>query len=232
MIDVYTWPTPNGHKVHIMLEETGLAYQVHGVNIRNGEQFKPEFLKISPNNRIPAIVDNEGPGGKAISVFESGAILIYLAEKTGKLLPKDPQLRYDVLQWVMWQMGGIGPMMGQANHFRRYAKDRIDYAIDRYTSEANRLTNVLDKRLSEAPYAAGEYSIADVAIFPWFRGADARGVEIEEYPNVKRWFDAINARPAVQRGLQVLKEVQAANQAPHDDKSWDIMFGRTQFQRR
>ena len=232
MIDCYTWPTPNGHKVHIMLEEAGLKYAVHGVNIRTGEQFKADFLKISPNNRIPAIVDNEGPGGKPISVFESGAILIYLAEKTGKFLPKDGQTRYDVLQWVMWQMGGLGPMMGQANHFRRYAKEKLPYPTERYTNEANRLTGVLDKRLAKAPYLAGEYSIADMASFPWLRGADTRGVNIEEYPNVKRWFDAINARPAVQRALQVLKEVQAANQQPHDDKSWDILFGKTQFQQR
>ena len=232
MIDVYTWPTPNGHKVHIMLEELGLKYTVHGINIRVGDQFQPEFLKVSPNNRIPAIVDSEGPGGKPISVFETGAILIYLGEKTGKLLPKDGPVRYDIMQWLMWQMGGVGPMMGQANHFRRYSKEKIAYAVDRYTNEANRLTNVLDKRLEAAAYVAGDYSIADIAIFPWYRGADQRGVNIDEYPNVKRWFDAINARPAVQRGLQVLKEVQSANQQPHDDKSWDIMFGKTQFQRR
>lgn len=233
MIDVYSWPTPNGHKVHIMLEETGLKYRVHGVNIREGEQFKPEFLKISPNNRIPAIVDHEGPNGEPISVFETGAILLYLASKTGKLLPADLDARWACTQWLMWQMGGLGPMMGQANHFRRYSKEKIQYAIDRYTNEANRLTGVLDRRLKEARYTAGrEYSISDVAIFPWLRGAENRGVNIEEYPNVKRWFDEINARPAVQRGVKVLAEVQAANQAPHSDKSWDILFGKTQFQRR
>jgi GST-like protein len=233
MIDVYSWPTPNGHKVHIMLEETGLQYRVHGVNIREGDQFKAEFLKVSPNNRIPAIVDRNGPSGKPISVFESGAILLYLASKSGKLLPVDLQARWSCVEWLMWQMGGIGPMMGQANHFRRYSKEKIQYAIDRYTNEANRLTRVLDKRLGEARYTAGsEYSISDIAIFPWMRGAENRGVNVAEYPNVKRWFDEINARPAVQRGVQVLAEVQAANLAPHSDKSWEIMFGKVQFQRR
>jgi GST-like protein len=233
MIDVYTWPTPNGHKVHIMLEETGLQYRIHAVNIREGEQFKPEFLKISPNNRIPAIVDHEGPGGKPISVFETGAILLYLASKTGKLLPADMHARWCCVEWLMWQMGGLGPMMGQANHFRRYAKEKIQYAIDRYTNEANRLTNVLDKRLAGARYTAGkEYSISDIAIFPWLRGADQRGVSLEDYPNVKRWFDEINARPAVQRGCKVLADVQAANTAPHSDKSWEIMFGSVQFEKR
>jgi GST-like protein len=233
MIDVYSWPTPNGHKVHIMLEETGLQYRVHGVNIREGDQFKAEFLKVSPNNRIPAIVDRNGPSGKPISVFESGAILLYLASKSGKLLPVDLQARWSCVEWLMWQMGGIGPMMGQANHFRRYSKEKIQYAIDRYTNEANRLTRVLDKRLGEARYTAGsEYSISDIAIFPWMRGAENRGVNVAEYPNVKRWFDEINARPAVQRGVQVLAEVQAANLAPHSDKSWEIMFGKVQFQPR
>jgi GST-like protein len=231
MIDVYTWPTPNGHKVHIMLEEVGLAYRVHAVNIRNGDQFRPEFLKVSPNNRIPAIVDRQGPDGEPMSLFESGAILLYLASKSGKLLPVDMAERWGCVQWLMWQMGGLGPMMGQANHFRRYAKDKIEYAIERYTNEANRLTNVLDRRLADFEYiACDEYTIADISIFPWMRGADARGVMIEEYPNVKRWFDAINARPAVQRGVQVLASEQS--NAPHDPKSWDIMFGKTQFQRR
>jgi GST-like protein len=170
MIDVYTWPTPNGHKVHIMLEETGIKYRVHPINIRNGDQFSPEFLKISPNNRIPAIVDTQGPNGKPLSVFESGAILLYLASKSGKLLPIDMGERWTCVQWLMWQMGGVGPMFGQANHFRRYAKDKIEYAVERYTNEANRLTNVLDKRLAELRYVASdEYSIADISIFPWMR---------------------------------------------------------------
>ena len=231
MIDIYSWPTPNGHKIHIMLEETGLPYRVHGVNIRTGDQFKPEFLTISPNNRIPAIVDHDGPDGKPISLFESGAILIYLSAKTGKLLPLDLQQRYAALCWLMWQMGGVGPMFGQANHFRAYSVEKITYAIERYTNEANRLTNVLDKRLGEARYLAGdEYSIADIAVFPWMRNADRRGINLAEYPHAQRWFDAINARPAVQRALQVLSDVN--NTAPHDEKSRDILFGKTQFQRR
>ena len=231
MIDIYSWPTPNGHKVHIMLEETGLPYRVHAVNIRAGDQFKPEFLRISPNNRIPAIVDHDGPHGKPISLFESGAILVYLAGKTGKLLPSDLHQRYAALQWLMWQMGGIGPMFGQANHFRAYSVEKISYAIERYTNEANRLSNVLDKRLGEARSLAGdEYSIADIAVFPWMRNADKRGINMAEYPHAQRWFDAINARPAVQRALQVLSDVN--NTAPHDEKSRDIMFGKTQFARR
>ena len=231
MIDIYSWPTPNGHKIHIMLEETGLPYRVHGVNIRIGDQFKPDFLAISPNNRIPAIVDRDGPDGRPISLFESGAILMYLAGKTGRFLPSDLQERYAALCWLMWQMGGVGPMFGQANHFRAYSVEKITYAIDRYTNEANRLTNVLDKRLGEARFLAGdEYSIADMAVFPWMRNADKRGINLGEFPHAQRWFDAINARPAVQRGLQVLSEVN--NTAPHDEKSRDIMFGKTQFQRR
>jgi GST-like protein len=231
MIDLYSWATPNGHKVHIMLEETGLKYRVHGVNIRSGDQFKPEFLKISPNNRIPAIVDHEGPGGKPLSLFESGAILLYLASKTGMLLPQDLHARWTCVQWLMWQMGGVGPMFGQANHFRRYAVDKIPYAIERYTNEANRLTNILDRRLAESRHVAGdEYSIADIAIFPWMRGAESRGINMDEYPHAKRWFENINARPAVQRGCQVLAGENAA--VPIDDKARDVMFGKTQFQRR
>ena len=231
MIDIYSWPPPNGHKIHIMLEETGLPYRVHGVNIRTGDQFKPEFLKISPNNRIPAIVDHDGPNGKPISLFESGAILIYLAGKTGKLLPSDLHERYAALCWLMWQMGGVGPMFGQANHFRAYSVDKIAYAIELYTNEAIRLTNVLDKRLGEARYLAGdEYSIADIAVFPWMRNADRRGINLAEFPHAQRWLDAINARPAVQRALQVLSDVN--HTAPHDEKSRDILFGKTQFQRR
>ncbi len=231
MIDVYTWPTPNGHKVHIALEETGLKYRIHAINIRQGDQFKPDFLKVSPNNRIPAIVDPDGPNGKPISLFESGAILLYLAGKTGKLLPVDLHKRYAALQWLMWQMGGVGPMFGQANHFRAYSVERIHYAVERYTNEANRLTGVLDRRLGEARYLAGDdYSVADIAVFPWMRNADKRGINLAEYPNARRWFDAINARPAVQRALLVLSDVN--NTAPHDEKSRDILFGKTQFQRR
>ena len=231
MIELYSWATPNGHKVHIMLEETGLPYRVHGVNIRTGDQFKAEFLAISPNNRIPAIVDPEGPDGKPLSLFESGAILLNLASKTGKFLPQDLTLRWKCMQWLMWQMGGVGPMFGQANHFRRYAKDKIEYAIERYTNEANRLTHVLDKQLAQTRYVScDEYTIADMAIFPWIRNADQRGINMDEYPHAKRWFDAINARPAVQRALQTLAD--AGNSNPVDDKAREVMFGKTQFQRR
>ena len=231
MIDLYTWPTPNGHKIHIALEEMGLAYTVHPVNIRTGEQFQPAFLAISPNNRIPAMVDSDGPDGQPITLFESGAMLIYLAGKSGKLMPAADRDRYTMLQWLMWQMGGVGPMFGQANHFRRYAKDKIEYAIDRYTSEANRLTHVLDKQLAQSKFVAcDEYSIADMAIFPWMRGAESRGIDMNEYPNVKRWFDGIHARPAVQRALQVLSNESNSN--PVDDKAREVMFGKTQFQKR
>jgi len=231
MIDLYSWATPNGHKVHIMLEETGLAYRAHAVNIRAGEQFEPAFLEISPNNRIPAIVDQDGPGGKPLSLFESGAILIYLAGKTGRFLPEDLHDRYKALQWLMWQMGGVGPMFGQANHFRQYAVEKIQYAIDRYTNESNRLTGILDKQLGKFRFVAcDEYSIADMAIFPWIRGSERRGVDVAAYPNVQRWFDEIHARPAVVRALQVLAD--AYDNRPHDDKSREIMFGATQFQRR
>ena len=230
MIDLYTWPTPNGHKIHIALEEMGLAYTVHPVNIRTGDQFKPEFLAISPNNRIPALVDSDGPDGKPISLFESGAMLIYLAGKSGKLMPAADRDRYTMLQWLMWQMGGVGPMFGQANHFRAYAKDPQPYPIERYTNESNRLTGVLDKRLADVPYVAGkDYTIADIAIFPWMRGCEKRGVMIDEYPNVKRWFEKIDARPAVKRALQVLADVHTA---PIDDKQRDIMFGASQFAKR
>ena len=231
MIDLYSWATPNGHKVHIMLEETGIPYRVHGVNIRTGEQFAPEFLRISPNNRIPAIVDPDGPAGRPLTLFESGAILVYLAGKSGKLLPQDLNDRYTALQWLMWQMGGVGPMFGQANHFRAYAVEKIAYAIERYTNEANRLTGVLDRRLAETRFLAGdEYSIADIAVFPWMRNAERRGIDMNAYPNAKRWFDEIAARPAVQRGVKVL--VAESERAPLDDRAREVMFGKTQFERR
>jgi len=202
-IDLYTWATPNGRKVSVMLEEVGLPYKEHAINISKGEQFQPHFLKISPNNRIPAIVDPDGPDGKPISVFESGAILIYLGEKTGKLIPKDPRKRVAMLEWLMWQMGGFGPMLGQAHHFRRFAKEQIAYAIDRYSNEARRLYGVLDKRLGEAGYVAGDYSVADIAIFPWAARHEWQGIALEDFANVKRWFDAIAARPAVKKGMAV-----------------------------
>lgn len=230
MIDLYTWPTPNGHKVHIMLEETGLEYTVHPIDISAGDQFDPEFLKISPNNKMPAIVDLDGPGGKPYSLFESGAILMYLAEKTGSFMPSEIRARYTVIQWLMFQMGGIGPLLGQAHHFRAYAPEKIPYAIDRYTNEANRLYNVLDVRLREHEFLAGEYSIADIATFPWLRSHERQGVDLDEYPNVKRWFDVIAERPAVKRGVEVLADRRRAG--PISDEEREIMFGAKQYQRR
>jgi len=202
-IELYTWSTPNGRKASIALEELGLAYRVHPIDIGKDEQFAPEFLKISPNNKIPAIVDPQGPDGEPIPVFESGAILIYLAEKTGRLMPQDPRARYTALQWLMWQMGGFGPMLGQAHHFRRFAKEQIPYAIERYTNETRRLYGVLDKRLKETDYVAGDYSIADIAIFPWAARHEWQGIDLADFPALKRWYDAIAARPAVQKGMAV-----------------------------
>jgi GST-like protein len=202
-IELYTWSTPNGRKISIALEELGLDYSVHPINITKDEQFAPDFLKISPNNKIPAIVDPEGPDGKPISVFESGAILLYLADKTGKFMPQDARTRYDALQWLMWQMGGFGPMLGQAHHFRRFAKEQVPYAIERYSNETRRLYGVLDKHLQEAEYLAGDYSIADMATFPWAARHEWHGIALEDFPSVKRWYDAIAARPAVQKGMAV-----------------------------
>ena len=230
MIDVYSWATPNGHKVHIMLEETGLEYNVHPVDIGAGDQFKPEFLAISPNNKIPAIVDSQGPGGQPLSLFESGAILIYLAEKTGKLLPADPADRYATLQWLMFQMGGIGPMLGQAHHFRIYAPQRVEYAVDRYTNEARRLYGVMEKQLGRTQYLAGDaYTIADIASFPWTRSWQNQGIELDDFPNVKRWHEAIAARPAVQRGVEVLA---SARKPLVDDKAKEMLFGAAQYAKR
>lgn len=209
MIDLYSWPTPNGHKIHIMLEECGLPYRVHPVNISANEQFKPEFLAISPNNKIPAMVDSDGPDGKPMSVFESGAMLLYLAGKTGRFLGKTDRARYETLQWLMFQMGGLGPMLGQAHHFRFYAPEKVPYAIERYTQEAKRLYSVLDKRLSQTRYLAGrDYTIADMAVFPWLRTWERQGVQMGDYPAVEKWFNAIAARPAVQRGIQVLADLR------------------------
>jgi GSH-dependent disulfide-bond oxidoreductase len=230
MIDVYSWPTPNGHKVHIMLEECGLPWRAIPVNIGAGEQFRPDFLEISPNNKIPAMVDPEGPDGRPISLFESGAILVYLAAKTGRFLPPGDRERFEVLQWLMFQMGGVGPMLGQAHHFRIYAPEKLQYAIDRYTNEARRLYGVIDKRLAKSEWLGGaEYSIADIATFPWLRSWQNQGVVIEEYPHLKRWFDTIADRPAVQRGVKVLAELRKPIQ---DDKAREILFGATQYQRR
>jgi GST-like protein len=230
-IEVWSWPTPNGHKVHIALEELELPYRVVPVNIGKGEQFTPEFLAITPNHRIPAIVDPEGPDGQRVQLFESGAILIYLAEKAGRLIPSDSAARYTCLQWLMFQMGGIGPMFGQYNHFAGYAPEKLPYAIERYGNEVKRLHRVLEKRLSGSAYLAGdEYSIADIATFPWVRNPDRRGVELSEYPGVQRWHDAIAARPAVQRGVAVLSENQ--RRGPMSDAEREQLFGKTQFQPR
>jgi GST-like protein len=231
MLEVWTWPTPNGHKVHIALEELGLSYKVVPVDIGAGAQFKPEFLKITPNHRIPAIVDDEGPGG-TFTLFESAAILIYLCEKCGgQLIPKDPAGRYRCLEWLMFQMGGVGPMFGQWNHFAAYATEKIPYAIERYTNEVKRLHRVLDHRLEECPYLAGEeYGIADIATFPWVRGPERRGIDFADYPAVRRWHDAIAARPAVQRGLAVLAEHQ--RQGPMTATERENLFGKTQFRPR
>jgi len=227
MIDVYSWATPNGHKVHIMLEETGLDYRVHPIDIGAGDQFAPAFLKISPNNKIPAIIDQDGPGGQPLALFESGAILVYLAEKTGRFLPADPVGRYTTLEWLMFQMGGIGPMLGQAHHFRLYAPEKIDYAINRYTNEAQRLYNVMDKRLGETAYLAGDdYTIADIAAFPWTRSWQNQGIALDALPNVKRWHEAIAARPAVQRGVEVLASLR---QPLQDDQAREVLFGATQY---
>ena len=234
MIDVYSWPTPNGHKVHILLEECGLRldrdWRAIPVNIGTGDQFKAEFLKISPNNKIPALVDPNGPGGKPISVFESGAILVYLAAKTGKFMPKSDRQKYEVLQWLMFQMGGVGPMLGQNHHFRLYAPQKLPYAIDRYTNEAKRLYGVIDKQLTAHKFIAGNsYTIADMAIFPWLRNWANQGIVLADYPHLKKWFDNIAARPAVQRGVAVL----AALRKPiTDDKAREILFGKTQYQQR
>jgi GST-like protein len=203
MIDLYTWTTPNGRKVSIALEELALAYRVHPVDIGKGEQFRPEFVALNPNSKIPALVDSDGPGGAPLSLFESGAILIYLAEKTGKLLAAEPRARIETLVWLMFQMGGVGPMFGQAHHFLRAAPEPVPYAIERYGKETRRLYGVLDRRLGEKEYLAGEYSIADIATFPWVARHEWHKVDLDEFPKVARWFAAIAARPAVARGMRV-----------------------------
>jgi GST-like protein len=227
MIDVYSWPTPNGHKVHIMLEECGLEYRAHPVDIGAGDQFKPEFLAISPNNKIPAITDHDGPGGRSLSLFESGAILQYLAEKTGQFLPTDPVARYTTIEWLMFQMGGVGPMLGQAHHFRIYAPEKIDYAINRYTNETRRLYGVMERQLDRHAYLAGDtYTIADIATFPWTRSWKNQGIELSEFPKVRKWHETIAARPAVLRGVEVL---EGFRKPLNDDKAREILFGATQY---
>ncbi|WP_374649772.1 glutathione S-transferase N-terminal domain-containing protein [Dongia sp.] len=205
MIDLYSWATPNGHKIHIMLEETGLPYRLHKVDIGKGEQFRAEYIAINPNSKIPAIVDSDGPGGQPLTLFESGAILIYLAEKTGRFLPADRRRRYDVLQWLMFQMASIGPMYGQAWHFRSVAPERIPYAVDRYTNEVTRLLRVMELRLEDSAYLGDrDYSIADIAAWPWVKGSEKYGQNMADFPHVARWIATIAERPAVQRGLNVL----------------------------
>jgi len=205
-IALYYWPTPNGWKVSILLEELGLPYTVHPVNILAGDQFEADYRAINPNSKMPSIVDPDGPGGEPYPVFESGAILLYLAEKTGRFLPAEPRERYRAIQWLMFQMGGVGPMLGQAHHFRQYAPESIPYAIERYTQEAARLYGVLEEQLALQAYVAGEYSIADMAIFPWIVPYNKQGQDLADYPHLKRWFEAIQARPAVQRGLDLLAD--------------------------
>jgi GSH-dependent disulfide-bond oxidoreductase len=230
MIDVFSWPTPNGHKVHIMLEECALPYRAIPVNIGAGDQFKPEFLKISPNNKIPAITDPQGPDGRAISLFESGAILVYLAAKTGKFMPKSDRAKYEVLQWLMFQMGTVGPMLGQNHHFRAYAPEKLEYAIDRYTNEARRIYGVIDRRLAQSPYVAGpDYTIADIATFPWLRSWERQGIVLSEYPHLEAWFNKVADRPAVQRGVKVLADLR---KPITDDKAREVLFGKAQYARR
>ncbi|WP_114690367.1 glutathione binding-like protein [Polynucleobacter necessarius] len=234
MIDVYSWPTSNDNKVHIMREECryrlGRDWIAHPIDIDAGDQFTPEFLKISPHNKIPAIVDPNGPDGKPISRFESGAILLYLASKTGKFLPEDTRGKYEVLQWLMFQMGGLGPMLGQNHHCRLYAPEKIECAINRYTNEAKCIYGVLDGQLKENPYIAGKtYSIAGIAIYPWTRNWKNQGIDINEYSHFKRWFEKIGARPAVKRGCEVLT---ALRKPLHDDKAREQLFGSTQYRKR
>jgi len=231
MIDLYSAATPNGQKIHIMLEETGFDYRVVWIDIDKGDQFDPEFLRISPNNKVPAIVDHDGPDGQPISVFESGAVLLYLAEKSGRFLPTEPRPRWETLQWLMWQIGGFGPMLGQAHHFNAYAPMRpgkpvvLPYAQERYTNEAGRLYRVLDRRLADHDYvAADQYTIADMAIFPWCRLHKRQRQELSDYPNVARWFERIAARPAVARDMKRLEDIVEG----FDPESWEVVFGARQ----
>jgi GST-like protein len=224
-IDVYYWPTPNGWKITTMLEEVGLPYNVIPINIGKGDQFKPEFLAISPNNKMPAIVDHDGPGGQPISVFESGAILQYLGRKTGQFYPADERARLEVDQWLFWQMGGFGPMLGQTHHFRIYAPEKIPYAIDRYTNETNRLYGVLNKRLADREFVGGDYSIADMAIMPWAKLWERQGQNLDDFPHVRRWLDTLLARPAVDRGLQVNSQDRSTTNL-QDPAVQKVLFGQ------
>lgn len=225
MIDLYYWPTPNGWKVSIMLEETGLGYEVKYVDIGAGDQFRPDFLRISPNNRMPAIIDHDPAGGGApLAIFESGAILQYLAEKTGRFMPKEVSGKYDVLQWLYWQVGGLGPMAGQNHHFNMYAPEKIPYAIDRYIKETNRLYGVIERRLQDRPFLASEYSIADIASFPWILPYERQGQKLEDFPKLKAWFETIRSRPAVTRGVDLGRNRRAQTMSEEAKK---ILFGQT-----
>lgn len=227
MIDLYYWPTPNGHKIPIMLEECGLPYRVKPVNMLRGEQFSPAFLRVNPNNKIPAIVDRDGPGGRPMALFESGAILQYLAEKTGRFLPRERRARYTVLQWLTFQVANVGPMFGQCGHFLGYAPRKIRYAIDRYRNETLRLYGVMDRRLAVAEYLGGSYSIADIATWPWVQVRWLHRIDLAEFPHVQRWNDAIAQRPAVQRGMAVLAARMKIGNP--DAKAREALFGRTQL---
>lgn len=224
MIELHSWPTPNGWKISIALEEMNLPYEPHWINIGRGDQFKPEFLSISPNNRIPAIVDNSVK--PPIAVFETGAILVYLAEKTGQFLPREPRARAEVMQWLFWQVGGLGPMLGQNGHFKLYAPEKIPYAIARYEDEAKRLYGVMDRRLADRECLAGDYSIADMASWPWVVTNKAQGIELAEFPHVRRWYDALKLRPALQRGFALGKELRQIVAKGPDDESRKHLFGK------
>lgn len=228
VIDLYFWPTPNGHKIPIMLEECGLPYRVKPINMLRGEQFRPAFLRVNPNNKIPAIIDRDGPGGEPLSIFESGAILQYLAEKTGRFMPRERRLRYAVIQWLTFQVANVGPMFGQCGHFLGYAPRKIRYAIDRYRNETLRLYRVMDRRLGGEPFLAGDYSIADMATWPWVRVRWLHQIELAEFPNVARWYSEIEARPAVQRGVAVLARREKIGNP--DAKAREALFGRSQLE--
>ena len=231
MIDLYSWPTPNGIKLHITLEELGIPYNLHPVSIGRGEQFEPAFLKISPNNKIPVLVDQDGPDGEPYSVFETGAMMMYLAEKTGKLMPQDMTERYQVIQWLMFQMGGIGPMFGQYSHFTTYAPETFDYSISRYTKECLRLYGVLDRRLEESVHLAGDnYSIADIACYSWVYAYERRGFEIKENEHVLRWIKELGARPAVKKGCDMLQGLRP--DGPPSKETLENYFGDTQYKMR
>ena len=228
MIDLYYWPTPNGHKITIFLEEAGLPYRIHPVNIGKGDQFRPDFLAISPNNRIPALIDNApADGGTPVPLFESGAILLYLAEKAGKFLPADLRGRAEVLQWLFWQVGGLGPMAGQNGHFNIYAPEKIPYAIERYVKETNRLYGVMDRRLTGRAYLAGEYSIADIACYPWIVPHERHGQKLDDFPHLKRWFEAVRARPGTQRAYEAGKAIQMQRPEDLTDEQKKMLFGQT-----